>query len=267
MASKTAVQKKCLEYEIEAADRPDGDRWVSMSNALTKAGQGLSLSEKRLLMMAVSQLDSRRAVRPGESPPAVRIIATDYAQTFGVDPDTAYDQLQAASKVLYERSITFLDPPAKNRRHKEPAVAKMRWVGSVKYHQGEGWCELYFWWQVVPHLMGLKNYFTSYQLKQASALRSIYSWRLLELLTKFEKTGWAEYSVEDYARAMDAPETYSSDFGKIRVKMIEPAVKELMEKDGWLIDWKPIKAGRKVKSIRFEFMRNPQDSLNFDRQK
>jgi plasmid replication initiation protein len=66
---------------------------------------------------------------------------------------------------------------------------------------------------------------------------------------------------------MDAPATYSSDFGKIRVKMIEPAVKELMEKDGWLIDWKPIKAGRKVQSIRFEFLRNPQGSLNFERQK
>lgn len=261
MASKAALQKKRDTYEIDDADRPNGERWVSMSNALTRAGQGLSLAEKRIVMMAVAQLDSVRSVRPGESSPSVRLVATDYAETFGVDPDTAYDQLQAAAKTLYERSITFFDPPTQNRRHKEPAVVKMRWVGSVKYHAGEGWCELYFWWQVVPHLMGLRKHFTSYQLKQASALRSVYSWRLLELLTKFEKTGWAEYSVEDYAKAMDAPETYLADFGRLRTKMIEPAVKELVQKDGWLIEWTPIKAGRRVKAVRFTFMRNPQGSL------
>jgi plasmid replication initiation protein len=43
--------------------------------------------------------------------------------------------------------------------------------------------------------------------------------------------------------------------------MIEPAVKELTEKDGWLIQWEAVKAGRKVKAIRFTFMRNPQGSL------
>jgi len=43
--------------------------------------------------------------------------------------------------------------------------------------------------------------------------------------------------------------------------MIEPAIKELTEKDGWLIQWEPVKTGRKVGSLRFTFMRNPQGSL------
>lgn len=37
--------------------------------------------------------------------------------------------------------------------------------------------------------------------------------------------------------------------------MIEPAVKELTQKDGWSITWTPIKAGRRVKAVRFEFGR------------
>ena len=110
----------------------------------------------------------------------------------------------------------------------------------------------------MPHLVGLKKQFTSYQLAQASALRSIYSWRLLELLTRFEANGWAEYDIEDFATAMDATENQRSDFGKIRTKIIEPAVKELIEKDGWIIEWKPIKAGRKVKVLRFDFSRDRQ---------
>ena len=38
-------------------------------------------------------------------------------------------------------------------------------------------------------------------------------------------------------------------------------MKELQEKDGWLIQWLPIKAGRKVKAVRFTFMRDPQGRL------
>jgi plasmid replication initiation protein len=60
---------------------------------------------------------------------------------------------------------------------------------------------------------------------------------------------------------MEATEKQRSDFGKIRTKIIEPAVKELQEKDGWLIQWHPIKAGRKVTALKFNFMRNPQAML------
>ena len=61
---------------------------------------------------------------------------------------------------------------------------------------------------------------------------------------------------------MDATEKQRSDFGKIRTKIIEPAVKELTQKDSWLIQCEPIKAGRKVKAVRFTFMRNPQRTLD-----
>ncbi|TJY70609.1 replication initiation protein, partial [Klebsiella pneumoniae] len=60
---------------------------------------------------------------------------------------------------------------------------------------------------------------------------------------------------------MDATEKQRENFAKVRTKIIEPAVKELVEKDGWLIEWKPVKAGRKVAKVRFEFKRDPQGRL------
>ena len=93
------------------------------------------------------------------------------------------------------------------------------------------------------------------------SLRSVYSWRLLELLTRFESTGTAEYTIEDFCASMEATEKQAADFAAVRRKIIEPAVKELTEKDGWLIQWQPIKAGRKVKALRFTFMRDPQGRL------
>lgn len=249
-------------YKADDPERLPGERWVTMSNALTRAGHGLTLSEKRIVAAAVSKLDSRSVLKPGEVP-RTRITAMEYAETFSVDLDTAYNQLQSAAKQLYNRSITFFESAHKrNGKPLPPTRVQMRWVGSVKYQDGEGWVELAWWPDLLRHLVGLQAQFTTYQLQQASALRSAYSWKLLELLMRFESTGWAEYTIEDFCASMEATPKQAADFAKVRTKIIEPAVKELTEKDGWLIQWQPVKAGRKVKALRFNFMRDPQGSLD-----
>lgn len=259
--ARLAQLAKAQGYDAGDLERPPGERWVSMSNALTRAGHGLTLAEKRVIAWAVATLDSRQALKPGEVP-TTRISAVEYAAEFKVDNDTAYQQLRAAAKSLYKRSITFYEPSYKrNGKPLQPTMVQMRWIGEAKYQAGEGWIELAWWPKLLPHLIGLKQQFTSYQLQQASALRSVYSWRLLELLTRFKSSGQSEYTIEDFAASMDATAKQAADFAKIRTKIIEPAVKELTEKDGWLIQWTPIKAGRKVKAIRFSFMRNPQGQL------
>lgn len=244
-----------------SAERLPGERWISMTNALTRAGHGLTLAEKRIVGCAVSKLDSYKAIRPGDVP-ITRITAAEYVDAFGVDLTTAYEQLQDAAKQLYNRSITFYEAASKRSgKPLPPTRVQMRWVGQVKYQEGEGWVELHWWPALLPHLTGLRKNFTSYQLQQASALRSVYSWRLLELLTRFEDTGWLEISIEDFAQAMDATEKQQADFAAIRRKIIEPAVKELMAKDGWMIQWRPVKKGRKVGALRFDFKRNEQMAL------
>ncbi|MEL3086342.1 replication initiation protein [Escherichia coli] len=248
-------------YDAGDLERSSGDRWVTMQNSLIRAGHGLSLPEKRIVMMAVSMLDSRKSYRPGDVP-TTRITAAEYAALAECEMNTAYEALQDAAKQLYHRSITFYEPAHKRRgKAVEPTKVQMRWVGQVHYQKGEGWVELYWWPKLLPYLTNIKKQFTSYQLKQASALRSAYSWRLLELLLRFEKTGVAEYTIEDFAVSMDATPKQRENFAAIRRKIIEPAVKELNDKDGWLIDWQPIKAGRKVAKVRFTFKRDPQGRL------
>ena len=86
-----------------------------------------------------------------------------------------------------------------------------------------------------------------------AALRSVYSHRLLELLMMFECTGWAKFSLDDFCQSMQATPTQKKDFANIRRKIIEPAIKELCEKDGWKIEYETIKAGRKVTGLHFYF--------------
>jgi plasmid replication initiation protein len=240
------------------SEHPMAELQVNMSNALTRSAHGLSLAEKRIIAACIAktdQLPNMTQVRQ-RGAWSVRLAAADYAETFGVDINTAYDQLQSASETLFGRYIRVL-----RKARKGVEEYKFRWVGSVRYHQGEGWVELDWWHEVVPHLFGLRKEFTSYKLAQASALRSAYSWRLFEVLQSWQDTGRYQPTIEDFCRAMDVPESYKKDFKSIRTRVIEPAVAELVEKNNMLITWEMQRAGRKVIGLDFKFGTNPQRSL------
>jgi plasmid replication initiation protein len=61
---------------------------------------------------------------------------------------------------------------------------------------------------------------------------------------------------------MEAPPSCQKNFGILRLKVIEPALKELREKDNMLIDLELKKAGRKVTGLVFKFNPNPQGKLD-----
>jgi len=76
---------------------------------------------------------------------------------------------------------------------------------------------------------------------------------------RFKSTGHAKYSIENFCKSME--ETEKQNFAAIRRRIIEPAAEELNEKDGWIITWQPIKGGRRVKALRFDFRKDPQGRL------
>lgn len=234
---------------------PSGKLQITMSHALTTAAQGLSLAEKRVMMYAVAKLDSFKT--DGGTPTgAVKLVARDYAEQFGVDPDTAYTQLRQAGKGIFNRYIRFFE----SGKHGAEEVL-VRWVSSARYSPGTGTVTLRFTPEIAPHLLQLKNQFTKYKLTQASALRSIYSWRLLELLSQYESTGWRQIALDEFHHAMETPPSARENFKECRKRVVDPAVNELRDKDGWIIEWSPIKTGRKVTALRFDFRRDPQGHL------
>lgn len=231
---------------------------VNMSNALTRSAHGLSLSEKRIIAACIAKTDQMPNMTQVRQRGAwlVRLSAADYAETFDIDLSTAYEQLHDASENLFKRHIRTT-----RKTRKGIEEYKFVWVGGVRYHKGEGWVELDWFHEVVPHLFGLRNAFTSYKLRQASALRSKHSWRLFELLQSWQDTGLYQPTIEEFCLAMDVPDSYRINFKEVRRRVIEPAVKELIQKNNMLITWTTQNAGRKVIGLEFKFKPNPQQTL------
>ena len=153
---------------------PTGPK-VTMHNTLVRASHGLNLGEKRLVSIAVSKLSHTAAVLPGKP---IRISAHEFAEAYGLDQSDAYKQLRAAQDKLWHRTIRHIEHYGSNGSKVE--VVRMRWVTSARYKDHEGEIGISFAPEIAQFLVQLKKHFTSYQLKQASALRSVYSWRLFE---------------------------------------------------------------------------------------
>jgi plasmid replication initiation protein len=236
------------------SNKPAADLHVNMSNQLIRTAQGLSLAEKRVVSICMAKLDS---VRLDNGRYKFSITAQEYGETFGVTDQAGYMQLKDVGKRLMHRVAQHVE---EGRRGK--VIRRWVWVAATEYHEGEGYITLTFNHEMTPHLFMLRKEFTSYKLKHAVALRSIYSWRLFELLMQFKGTGILRISVEDFCHAMEAPETARNNYAELVRRIIGPAVKELIEKDDMLIEWQGTKTGgRKVTGLEFRFEKNPQRSL------
>lgn len=236
------------------------DRSVSISNALARGAQGLNLSQKRIVALALAKTDSMNMADAAASVAGwqIRLTALEYAEAYDVDPDTAYVQLRTSAASLLRVLWTTVTPAAKG---KGEVITQGQWLTLAEYRKREGTVDIVFHPRVAPHLLALRSHFVTYKLKQAAALRSIYAWRLFECLQSWRSKGTWRVSVEDFIRAMDAPKSCTENFKDLRRRVIEPAVKELSEKDNLLIEWVPEKAGKKVAYLTFKFCIDPQGRL------
>jgi len=244
-----------LQYAKLDANAPLREQSINMSNALARAAHSLTLAEKRVVSACLAKMDS---VRMDNGRYKFKLTAEEFAHTFEVSLDTAYEQLMDTGKKLMKRTARSIEDTARGKKERIWV-----WVSGVTYHHGEGWVELGFSHEMTPHLALLRKEFTSYKLKHASALRSMYSWRLLELMMQFKSTGLLRMGIEDFCHAMEASASARKNFGELRRYVIEPAVKELSEKDSLIIEWEGTKrGGRKITGIEFRFTLDPQGRLD-----
>lgn len=238
-----------------ATNLPAGGK-VTMHNTLVSASHGLNLGEKRLVAMAVTKLSPSAATLPSKP---IKISAIDFAEQYGLDPNTAYEQLRSAQENLYNRSIRHIEHYGPNGQKIE--VVKMRWISSIRYKDGEGEISLAFAPEIAQFLVQLKKHFTSYQLSKAAALRSTYSWRLFENLERFRETGVWDVEMDRFHSIMETPQSYRRNFNDARRFVIDPAITELAAKTNIAAEVEPIRRGRKITRLRFTFENASQMKL------
>lgn len=213
---------------------------VTKHNFLIEASYKLSLNELRLIHVCISRLDARK---PFPKDNLFVVTAIEFAKKCGIEEKHAYKALDEASSSLYEKDIRTYN--GKNRE-------RFRWVCGVKYHDSEGKVSLSFSQRIIPYLSMLHDKITSYDLKQISELKSVYSFRLFEFFIRFKSTGKFFIGLDKFKSLLEIQNQYKR-FYDLKRWVIEPAIKELTTKNNFEITWKTIKQGREIKQLQFFF--------------
>lgn len=227
------------------------ESYINMSNELIRSAHGLNLMEKRLLSLAISKLDSK--AKPTFEGMSVKIRVAEMVKEFGLNPDNVYQETKRAAAGIMKRQIRFTYGSGHGGLY--------QWVTRAEYKKSGGWVELEIYPRLSPWLFELQEQFTSYRLSRASAFKSVYSWRLFELLMQFKSTGFLKISIDAFSESMEATKSYKKDFSLMRSRLIEPAIKEIQATDGLKVKWEPIKTGRKVTELEFYFPVEQQVAL------
>jgi hypothetical protein len=235
-----------------------------MSNLTVRQGNDLieasykiaSLGEARLIRLLIAQISPS-----DEDFKTYQISVIDFARVFNLNSQDGrlFELLDNAAKALVSRLITIKN--GKSWLH-------MNWLSSAEYKEGSGYVELSFDKKLKPYLLGLKSYFTQYDLEHTVHFKSLYSVRLFEILQKesfkSNEKGYFKrsFEYEELREKMGIEKDEYLFFKDFRIRVIETAQKEINKFSSLniaQIDY--AKTGRKITHIVFHIEKKKQTTL------
>ena len=227
------------------------DMTVVHSNELVEAAYALNLDEMRLIFLATSKLDSRKRDF-GE----VEILPSEYIQYFNVDPKNVYRSLRLAVKGIGRKPIIL--PSIDSTRVKE-----LYWLSSNEYDNFDHGTtvKMKFNADLFPYLYDLKNNFTVIKFEQAAKLTTPFSFRLYQWLIKVKNLNKSKEGASvqvildiDWMKTQSCLDGKYERWDVFKDKVISPAIQQINNKTDISVIWKPLKQGRKIYAIQFNYV-------------
>lgn len=212
---------------------------VVKDNALINAMCDLSLQATRFLAFAISKIDPFN-VNP-EKFLQMEINVQEFAETFNIDMKNAYKEVEILATQLQKKIIQFRRD---DRRIKVGIISRQEYIDS------EGRVFIKFDEILVPYLIGLKEQFTKYMLKDVYQFKSVSTWRLYELMKQFHKIGRREIEIDELKWKLNVEEKYDR-ITNLKQWIIDPSINELNELSDILVSYEQKKRGRKVVGFVF----------------
>ena len=219
---------------------------VYKANEVIEAGYKISLSEQRVVLACIGQINSAQELLTTDQ---FELSAKDFANLFDVSEKRAYQALVEVSENLFNRYIVINHP-----FRDKPNIKKLktRWISSIYYNQNEGKVTLRFAQDILPYLSSLEGCFTKYELKHIGKMTSIYAIRLYELLMQWRTTGKREVEIEWLKEQFQIEDSYTRMYD-LKKYVIEPAIKDINTHSNFKVAWEQRKTGRAVTHLVFTF--------------
>jgi plasmid replication initiation protein len=221
---------------------------VVQSNALVQASYSLTLSEQRLIRLAiVGARETQTGINSGDH---LHLDAKTYAEQFDLTLDAAYLALKNAAATLFERQVTFydIDPELKKRRKRIT-----RWVSEIAYIDDVARVQLIFAPAVVEQISRQGIEFIKYTLEQIAGIGSTYAIRLYELLIQWIDVGVTPVlKLNDFREQLGVSANEYHQMGHFKARVLDLAVKQVSKHSNITVTYEQIKSGRTIIGFVFK---------------
>lgn len=175
----------------------------------------------------------------------LKISVAEFADLWNVDSKNAYATIKKALRGLRNKEF-FLEG-------RNPETGKLRFItsGSISmamYEEGEGYATVEVSQLFKPYLLALKKNYTRYMMENILNLSTVNAIRNYELLKQYEAAGKRVFTVEEYKSILKIEDKYERNTD-LRIKVLEPAVKEINANTDIRVHYEIAGRGQKAKIV------------------
>jgi plasmid replication initiation protein len=175
-----------------------------------------------------------------------KFSVSEFNKAMGIKGKKTYSYLKSYCKNLIKSDVEI----ASDKENKFLYVSWFEFIESK-----DGWVEICPTRKLKEFLIVDKN-FISYDIKNVMNLKSYYSIRIYELIKQYERLGKRECTIEKLRAMLGIEEDKYPRFSNFKMKVLNVAKKEIMEKTDLKFTFDEMRAGRQVYKIKFFILPN-----------
>lgn len=218
---------------------------VAIQNKVAECFKSMTIDEKRILILSSPVARNIDATESDE----IFISTGDFANECGIKPNSAYKQLELASKRLIDRSFSYI-----NLREKR---VRSNWVIDATYE--DAGVSLRFTSIVLEMLKILDEFnpYTKYRKEIVLRLKKDYAIDFYHLAKKNQKLGKFKLTIDEAFVEFGLPESYR-DLSNFKRRVLKVPIEEINAVTDISIEYTPMKKGRTVIGYEFAVKEKPK---------
>lgn len=236
------TKAKQLNNKEELKEEEQQKLLVYKSNYLVNASYKLTLNEQRIILLAISKLDSREQYHSK----TIQIKSDEFCKRFSVKKSDFYNTINLTLDSLFSRVVRIRNDEIKH---------EFRFISSKKYYNNLSYFEITFSNEIMDYLIDLKDNFSKYNLKHVVNFKNKHSVRVYELLNEFSYKNIKKrvITIEELKECLNLKNEYSR-FNSFRESVIDKAVNEINKYTNISVKYNKIyNSNKSVEAIEFVF--------------
>jgi len=222
----------------------------------------LSAREAKVVLFLISKIDPVRQKNLMEQVVSVKelemILKGDAKRWGGI-----YKELLSLTRRLVKKGIEFSTDIKIEGRQFPGYINWFQGIEPVQDDSGNTAISFLFSQKLQPFLLDLREY-VAINFLEVVSLKSAFSIRMYQVfrahrdrMGKYQKRSKLQYELEELKGLLGVADKYT-DYRNFRLKVIEILKKEINKHTSVSLNYKPLKKGRRVYAIEFEFWDNSQ---------